>query len=331
MKGVILGDWKWEVYEKALSDGFKKNGHGVSCFKTKIDFNTIFDKLQYKLRLGPLINEINREVLDAVLNDNYDFVFLQRPLIIKRSTIYKIKKSTNSKIICFHNDNPFHQKHHNIKYWRFFSILSLCDLVYVYRPSNVSNAKQYGANNVKILLPYYVKGLHDTENRIKKTNDVIFIGHFEDDGRDQIINYLIKNNIDVKVFGGKWEKSRTPSKFCNPPIYGNNYVKEMQRSKISIVFFSKINKDVYTRRSFEIPATKTFMLSEYSTEIVNLFKPGYEFDFFRDKEELYQKVVFYLKNDDLRKQMAERAYNRNIAHSNYVTAANIIEDLIELE
>ncbi len=331
MKGVIIGDWKWRIYEKALHDGFINCGHKVDSLQINNNFKNNTDKIQYKLRSGPLINNINRQITNKVLSNDYDFIFFQRPIIIKKSTLENIKESSHSKLICYHNDNPFQQKYNALKYRRYFNILSLCDIVYVYRPSNIVHAKKYGANNVKILPPFYVKGLHDIEHKIQKTNDVVFIGHFENDGRDKMINYLIKNDINVKVFGGKWEKSLVPKKHRYPTLYDNLYVKELQRSKISLAFFSKINKDVYTRRSFEIPATKTFMLSEYSSEIVKLFKPGYEFDFFRSREELYQKVNFYLKNDKLRKQMVKRAFKRNFERNNNVIAESIIKDLEKLK
>ena len=47
-------------------------------------------------------------------------------------------------------------------------------------------------------------------------------------------------------------------------------------------FFSRLNRDTYTRRCFEIPAAGTLMLCDYSDHAATLFAPGREADFFRD-------------------------------------------------
>ncbi len=48
-------------------------------------------------------------------------------------------------------------------------------------------------------------------------------------------------------------------------------------------FLSKINKDSYTRRNFEIPAMKKVLLSEYSSELSNMFIEDKEMVFLETK------------------------------------------------
>jgi spore maturation protein CgeB len=72
--------------------------------------------------------------------------------------------------------------------------------------------------------------------------------------------------------------------------------------------FSKINQDTYTRRCFEIPATKTLMICEYSKDMAeNLFAEGEEAVYFRSSDELIQQVRYYLANEGERVRIANNA------------------------
>lgn len=53
---------------------------------------------------------------------------------------------------------------------------------------------------------------------------------------------------------------------------------------------------------FEIPATGAFLLTE---ELDNYFRVGIELDRFTTKEEMLEKVKYYLQNDKQREVIAE--------------------------
>ena len=76
------------------------------------------------------------------------------------------------------------------------------------------------------------------------------------------------------------------------------------------VFLSKLNRDTYTRRCFEIPATKTFLLSEYSADLASIYQEGEEAEFFRDRREFIAKIIKYLADDAGRRTIAEAGYRR---------------------
>ncbi|MBZ0310797.1 MAG: glycosyltransferase, partial [Anaerolineae bacterium] len=71
-----------------------------------------------------------------------------------------------------------------------------------------------------------------------------------------------------------------------------------------------LNQDTYTRRNFEIPAMRTFLLSQYSDDLASLFKEGEEAEFFRSKEEMLDKIAYYLAHDEPRQRIAQRGYER---------------------
>ena len=82
------------------------------------------------------------------------------------------------------------------------------------------------------------------------------------------------------------------------------------------MFSKKINDDLQTDRSMEIPACKGLMFAERTHEHENLFREDKEAIFFNSNEELLKKIKFYLANYDLAHNIRNNGYSRCIK-SNY--------------
>ena len=149
---------------------------------------------------------------------------------------------------------------------------------------------------------------------------VVFAGHFEDDGRVEYLEEIVKNGFKLKLFGpGKyWDPVLQESELLRhlvplQQVWGNDYNKALCGAKVALCFMSKLNKDTYTRRCFEIPATKTVLVSEHSDELATLYNSGVEADFFKSKQELIQILHRYVNNEAYRKSVAEAGYARVVA------------------
>ena len=94
------------------------------------------------------------------------------------------------------------------------------------------------------------------------------------------------------------------------PLQYKDYNLAINGAKIALVFLSKLNNDTYTRRCFEIPATKTMMLSEFTNDLSSMFEEGVEAEYFRSKRELVDKINFYLKNDKERIKIGNNGNDR---------------------
>lgn len=91
--------------------------------------------------------------------------------------------------------------------------------------------------------------------------DVVFLGHYEDDDRLLYIQKLTEAGITVGVPKSSWSEKINNKCLLQLENTGTAYNQILNESKIALVFLSTLNKDTYTRRCFEIPAARTFMLS----------------------------------------------------------------------
>jgi spore maturation protein CgeB len=90
------------------------------------------------------------------------------------------------------------------------------------------------------------------------------------------------------------------------PVYGDDYSKALCGAKLCLCFLSRLNRDSYTRRTFEIPACGRLMLSERTADLSRLFAEDREALFFSSTEELVSKVQEWVK-DDARRDTAALA------------------------
>jgi spore maturation protein CgeB len=121
--------------------------------------------------------------------------------------------------------------------------------------------------------------------------------------------------IQVKIWsGGDWPRQILGNLYNHlqpiEPVLGNDYPKALCGAKICLAFLSKLNRDTYTRRCFEIPACGRLMLAERTDDLQKLFKEDEEACFFSSNEELVQKVRWLLANPEIRERIAAAGLQR---------------------
>ena len=144
--------------------------------------------------------------------------------------------------------------------------------------------------------------------------DVLFIGTAEKERIDSL-NYLAQNGIKINIYGGGWNKVNKTTLHNNLVIneydlIGSDYADAISCSKISLCFLRKINRDLHTSRSIEIPACKGFMIAERTNEHLDLFEENKEAVYFSNDCELLEKVKYYLENEKERLSISNNGYNK---------------------
>lgn len=162
---------------------------------------------------------------------------------------------------------------------------------------------------------YPVEITNAQQNKYK--TDVVFVGHHEYDQRLSCLEALAEHGFSLKIFGPgyEWNPVLARSKHLRKLmpvelIWGEEYNNVISGAKIALCFLSKINRDTYTRRCFEIPASKTLLMAEYTDDLADLFRGDEEAIFFRNASELIEKISHLLENQELIEKISYAGYRR---------------------
>ena len=250
-------------------------------------------------RLGYPIDHAgaNRMILSSDPG-SYDMLWVDVPRLINAETLIKVKRG-NPKffITAFIMDNPFPAQ--GSKWKRFQEAIPFYDIHFVIRDDDISKLKNKGAKHVIRYHKGYDSQCHRLLPSEEKKYDVFFAGRWEKK-RESDIAFLIQNGISITVAGiNDWKRKGKywdiiKDSFVEAGVYGQDYTKALNRSKIALCFYSCWNKDLENSRMYEIPACGTFMLAERNCENVKMFEEGREAEFFSTQKELLEKVQHYL-------------------------------------
>ncbi len=156
--------------------------------------------------------------------------------------------------------------------------------------------------------------------------DVTFVGQCYADRAEQVM-WLRDRGVDVRVWGPRWEyhvqpRLRNPLKrFLGKPrglprhvvggILSDAELVEMySRSKINLGFSTcgethrTGERIVQIRlRDFEVPMSGGFYLVEHLEELKEFFELGREIETYRSREEMLDKIRFYLAHEEPRERI----------------------------
>jgi spore maturation protein CgeB len=338
-KLILAGFWNHTYCEESFSKQVNESGFDVIPFRMAKYFKGNWGKYfnAIPVPIGPML-EINKDLLELVSSNDIHYIFLWNCNHILPSTLRRLRKS-GVKIITYNNDDPYGGVFRNKKPWLhvfqffwFLRSLKFSDLIFVYRPINITEASKFShpSSQVKLFKPYFIPIIG--KSPVAKEDyeqDVVFIGHFEDDNRSEDLDYLFHNNIDLKVYGTGWFNSFSEHQESIYPLYGNDYIEALKKSKICLCFLSKMNRDVYTRRCFEIPGLNKLLLCERTEEMLSILKEDKEAVYFNDKYELLNKIQWLLANPSKIDEIAEAGCKRLLddGHDIKSRTAEILKNL----
>lgn len=163
----------------------------------------------------------------------------------------------------------------------------------------------------------------DKSDLERYTADVSFIGTWSPK-KERLLQHLYDSlpHVRLRIWGAQWEKASTRLRNAieQQAVLGAEYAKCIRASRINLGLLSEVRTgassgDLITSRTFHIPASGGFMLHERSEEIVRYFDEERECSLFSCSEELVERVVYYLANDEKRRDVAEAGYQRCLTSS----------------
>ncbi len=277
----------------------------------------------------PLLDSasVGPRLLTAVSHETYDIIWLEKVLTLNREVLAGVRHCSPATLIVGFSPDDMAGRHNQSQ--QFLDTLPLHDLYLTTKTYNVNELQELGCPEVVFIGNGYDPASFrpfpvTPRDECLLGGDIGFIGTYESD-RAEMLHFLATNGLHVRVWGDGWvHMKRSHPNLCieGYPVYGDDFAKACSAFKINLGFLRKLNRDLQTTRSVEIPACGGFMLAERTSEHQELFVEGEEAEFFDSPEELLEKCHFYLAHEEVRRRIAERGYQRCLS-SDYSNAGRL--------
>jgi hypothetical protein len=317
---VIAPSPEFHTVCRMRAEALEQLGHEV----TLVNAETPTGGWRYQLyRVGnrldrpPDVLGTNRAILQAVRHRRVDVVWIDKGRSIRPATLRTLREiSPGTLLLTYSPDDMMNTDNQSVQYR---ANIPAYDVHVTTKSYNVQELLDLGAREVQFVDNAYDPATHrplelTEEERRRYATDVGFVGAYEQE-RGADMAWLAGQGVAIKIWGYLWDRLQpVPPKLDlrHEAVRGDEYAKAVVASKIQLGFLRKVNRDLQTTRSIEIPAIGTFMLAERSPEHRRLFEEGKEAEFFDSREELLEKCRYYLEHDEERRRIARAGRQRCI-------------------
>jgi hypothetical protein len=277
---------------------------------------------------------VRRALIRKSLDRHWEILWLEKALDIDSHTISMFKERCPDCLIIGFSPDDMYARHCQSQH--FLDSIHLYDRYITTKSFNLDELRRLGCPKSIFMANGYdssaFRPIEPTSfEKVALGGDIGFIGSYETDRSNQI-RYLAHQGFSVRVWGDGWQKISPAHNLVleHMLLLHKDFPKACNSFKINLNFLRKINRDLQTTRSVEIPACRGFMLAERTTEHQELFTEGLEAEFFSSKEELVDKCKFYLKNDTIRDRIAQAGYDRctKSGYSNVERLKSVFDQLL---
>ena len=328
---ILILDNGFKAHKNHFIESVKKN----TSVNSKVIYNYnnrkslyFIEKLFVKIRIPLDLSFFNYRFLKELIFNNYNMV-----IIIKGNNIFPISLILTKiffpgiSLISWSLDNMI--KLHNSSIYFKLSV-PIYDIIFTTKSNTIEEFTKLRAKRVQYITQAYSKFEHFYDDYCKDYDfGILFIGSPEKD-RIEKLRFLNQKNILVNVFGNGWEKfdlKDAPNIVINNrELIGSEYRKAIRSSTITLNFLRKMNDDLHTSRTFEIPACGGFMLSERSKEHSDFFEENKEAIFFDSAEELFNKINKFTNNHKRRDEIRMNGYKKVQKINN--TYCNMLNEIL---
>lgn len=317
---------------------FERLGHtvqGVHTLEPWARTSWLKRQTQRRLERGPVVDEVNRSVLEAARAFRPDLLWAEKQEFLRAETLADVRK-LGIRLVHFTPDPYFTLPWKRTRVMD-DSIRAFDVLVY---SKSYERGEYEGLGRPSIYMPLgYCDEVHRplVSDNPRWTCSVGSLGGWEPH-RQVMLHTIAASGIDVKIWGfhweflcdGKWtprrhfilrqEAGSAPFSFQydeliarayqGGEVYGDDYARALTGARIGIGFLRRICPEQHTSRSFEIPACGSMFLGERTEEHQYFFVEGEQAEFFSSEEELLDKIRFYSTNESSRRRIAENGHRR---------------------
>jgi len=256
----------------------------------------LLSRIQRRLNRGLGLRAFNRDLLRMVEEIRPDVVWVCKGQILHPETIGRGRRIHDCLWVHENPDDPFGPQRGRHWWKLFYKTLPMFDLHFVPRAVDLQDYAAAGARRVVRADFVFIPSLHTPPPSGPPRSfecDVAFIGRWEPE-RHHAVELLAREGLRVRVWGPFW-----PKRMRRPPqgvevrgngVYGRAYAEAWWKAKMGLNILTRMNRDLYTVRSFEIPACGCLQLCERTPEHQAFLEEGTEAEFFDTWEEMAEKA-----------------------------------------
>lgn len=275
--------------------------------------------LFYKPLKKVVQESINLRLVRVIKKYKPDLVLVIKGENIKPETVLEIKKYT--RIVNYFSDYMRWFSEEQIKAW-----LEAYDVVYTGDKWDVECYRKIGFKNlyhIHLPAPPIIKIPK------RKKYDIVFTGAYSKE-REEVFEKL--KDLNFKIWGDvKWVKSSLKKNFMGRWLSNDENLEVFKKAKIVVNFHNDLTgKNRYINlRSFEAAACQALLITDLRRDLPTVFKIGEEIIVYKNGQDLYKKVLYYLSNEKERLKIALKGNKRVLKDHTYEKRINQMFSLID--
>jgi glycosyltransferase involved in cell wall biosynthesis len=212
-------------------------------------------------------------------------------------------------VACVNTDDPFNLAPGSGNR-RIRAAIPAYDRYFVWSRALVEKVNSVGGTGV--YLPFASDlDLLERGRTVLHASDVAFVGNADRYRAARLTDLVVamqKKERSLLVAGKGWRQQ--PGLAVDETAVEERFIAVLQGAAINLNLLREQNRGATNLRTFEIPATTTFMLHESSAEAEEFFRPGLEAEYFSSPAEAADKVDYYLNHQSARDRIARQARAR---------------------
>jgi len=236
------------------------------------------------------------------------------PLLVHPDTIRALKRY--SLVFVFFTDNPVDAHHTHSNSW-VEAGFPLWDAAFIWSQELVEQLVEKGVKRA-FFHPFCSDVEYHFPKRQQPIYDVAFIGNWDASRkREQYLQAIADYRLGLwgSNYWNTYCKEPKLKGLCQGMCSYQEIPELLGSAKIGLNILRPQNEEGHNIRTYEIPATKTLMLSERSQELLTLFIEDKEAVYFSDSQELKLKVEYLLQNQALIAAIADSGHKKALQNT----------------
>ena len=281
-----------------IASSFKELGHETMAFNYRA----------FKLQHIPFTNMLlNKLIIKQAKNFKADLVLVHKGETILSGTISEIKKE-NIAAVNWNPDEPLGV----LQAFNKINNVGEYDAYFTYDTQYLKPLKELNPNTYHLppgADPFYAHKEQISLEERTYPADICMVGTAYPNRINLLMNY---KNHSMKIAGPHWNNApKELAKQALPHVDNIEMVKLFNESKIVLNPYGASKNFICPNpRTFEIPASRSFQLTDMPREEKDYFIPKKEIVVYKDEKEFGELVNYYIENDEEREKIANAGYKR---------------------